>query len=102
MQCSYNLINSGVAKDGGTRGGSLWWHPFFDRKIGEDQKKIFAAKISRFSVQMRIGTKQSEKKRYSPQIGEVMMSPQNGETRGALPPSSLSPSDATAYEDQFC
>ena len=38
---------------------------------------------------MRIGTKQSKKKRYSPQIGGVMVShhnmvsPQNGDTRGA-------------------
>ena len=35
---------SGVAKNGGTRGGILWWQIFLVQKISEDQKKVFAAK----------------------------------------------------------
>ena len=36
---------------------------FFGPKIGEDQKKDLRRKLSGFSVQMRIGTKQSEKRK---------------------------------------
>ena len=88
--------------------------PFFGPKIGEDQKNKqkkqgFRCKMSGFSVlkcvktkkkgrrlkingflvQIRIGSKQSKKKRHSPQIGGVivshhnMLSPQNGDTRDA-------------------
>ena len=67
--------------------------PFFGPKIGEDQKKGLRRKIGGFAVQMRIGTKQSKKKRSSPQIGGVIVShhsmvpPKNGETRRRPPPS---------------
>ena len=78
----YTVQCSGVAKDGGTRGGISWWLPFSVQKLGEDKKKIFAAKwvgfrlnsrwrpkkglrrkISGFSIQMRIGTKQSKERK---------------------------------------
>ena len=36
--------------------------PFFGSKIGEDQKKVSAKKISGFSIQMRLEVKQNEKK----------------------------------------
>ena len=45
-----------VTPGAGFRGGT-----FFGPTIGEDQKKRSSPKISGFSVQMRIGTKQSEK-----------------------------------------
>ena len=88
--------------------------PFFLPKLGEDQKKwsslqnkwVFGPevcenlkkkglrlKISGFLLQMRMGTtKQSEKVRYLPQIGGVMIShhnmvsPQNGDTGAGRPP----------------
>ena len=56
--------------------------PFFDPKINEDQKKVFA-KISMFSVKMT-GTKQSEKKGIHNKSGRSyqMVSSQNGNTQG--------------------
>ena len=59
---------------------------FFSPEIGEDQKKGLHCKITRFSVQMRLETKQNEKTRSSLQISGVMVlhhnmvSPPNGVT----------------------
>ena len=54
---------SGVVKVGGTRGGNFVVAPFFGPKACEDQKKVLRRKISGFSVQMGIETKQSEKRK---------------------------------------
>ena len=42
------LLGSGVARDGGTRGGISRVSPFFGPKIGEDQKKVIAVKLVGF------------------------------------------------------
>ena len=60
------------------------------------KRKRLRRKMSGFSVPMRMGPNKV-KKRYSPQIGGVMIShhnivsPQNGDARGGPPPSLLTP-----------
>ena len=67
------------------------------QKQVKTKKKGLRRKISRFLVQIRLETKQKEKTRSLPQICGVMFShhnmmppqmvlPQNGVTRGELPP----------------
>ena len=41
-------LKSGVARDGGTRGGISWCQPLFGPKIGEDKKKVIAVKLVGF------------------------------------------------------
>ena len=46
ISCIFCLcIIRGVAKNGGTRGGISWWHPFSTKKyVKTKKKKVFAAK----------------------------------------------------------
>ena len=81
-----------VSCGAGLRGVTL-----FRSKNNQDQKKGLRRKISGFSVQMRLDTKQNEKTRSSTQISGVivsyhMVSHQNDVIRGGPPPH---PSDAT-------
>ena len=77
----------------GLRGVTL----FRSKNSRKPKKKGLRRKISGFLVQIRLETKHNEKTRSSPQIsGRMvsnhnmvslqMMSPQNGVTRGGLPP----------------
>ena len=70
----------------------------FGPKVGEDQKKrkSLRRKISGFSIQLTIATKQSEKRKV---FGGVIVSPQSGDNPGRAAPL---PSDATEPNVIFC
>ena len=70
----------------------------FQKQINtKKEKKGLCSKITGFSVEMRLDTRQIQKTRFSPQLSGVvvlhhnmvslqMVSPQNGITQGGLPP----------------
>ena len=70
---------SGVAKDGGTRAAFRRVPLFRSRnsRIPKKKEKGFRHKITEFSVQMRLETKQNEKTRSLPQTNGVMISHHN-------------------------
>ena len=74
-----------VSPGAGFCGGTLF---LFKPRLRQKEKGL-RRKISGFSVQLTIATKQMEKRKV---FGGVMVSPQNGDTRGGPPPP---PSDAT-------
>ena len=65
---------------------------FFGPEIGKDQKKGLRRKVTGFSVQMRLETKQNEKIRSSPQISGVMVLHHNMVSPGVSRPSPLATS----------
>ena len=70
-----------VAKNGGTRGGILWWHPLSAKKIGEDQKKR-----SLPTNKWVFGLKKNKKQMVSPQNGDTRSEPPRRPPAAAPPP----------------